>query len=376
MKKYYIIMNYIDGADEICSLSFNQDYSHILVGLRRGSRVFDNNMKLIREKLREQSIGVIRTLYSSSLMLYVESGAEATSSRRILHVYHSGNSKEITSMSYTSTILGVHLNRLTLVVIIATGLYIYDTPTMNLRHEIVNTENPLGIAALSRINNNFLAYPSNTVGEAHIYDTTYMRHIGLIYAHNSSLAHLEFNSDGTMLATASEKGTVIRIFSTAVGAGFGTKLYELRRGTYAQATIYSMCFNSDSSFFSLTSDRETVHIFKLNRSDTVQCPDAGPESGPASYYGLPAIMGAALNTALNTVISYLPMAIAEQYTQLRSFAQAKIDVPGIAALVGNKDETTLYTATKTGYFTAYKLDTETGECIKLRQHSLLGGAHG
>lgn len=52
-----------------------------------------------------------------------------------------------------------------------------------------------------------------------------------------------------------------RVFDTATG----DKLQELRRGA-DKAEIYSIAFNADSSMLACTSDRGTVHIFKLRDS--------------------------------------------------------------------------------------------------------------
>ena len=61
-----------------------------------------------------------------------------------------------------------------------------------------------------------------------------------------------------MLATASEKGTVIRVWSIP-GA---EKLYQFRRGT-REAKIYSINFNLVSTLLAVSSAHDTVHIFKL-----------------------------------------------------------------------------------------------------------------
>ena len=80
----------------------------------------------------------------------------------------------------------------------------------------------------------------------------------LIAAHESTISFLALNIEGTLLATASDKGTLIRIYSTETG----DFLTELRRGT-EKAEIYSICFNSASKFLACSSDRGTIHIFSL-----------------------------------------------------------------------------------------------------------------
>jgi len=83
----------------------------------------------------------------------------------------------------------------------------------------------------------------------------------LIPAHETALACFALNYDGTKLATASEKGTLIRIFDTASG----TTLQELRRGA-DRADIWSICFNSTSQWLAVSSDKGTIHVFSLKPS--------------------------------------------------------------------------------------------------------------
>lgn len=75
------------------------------------------------------------------------------------------------------------------------------------------------------------------------------------------------NYAGTLLATASDKGTLIRIFSTENGQ----PLQELRRGR-EKADIYSICFDLKSQWLACTSDRNTIHIFTVNVKFDAQNP--------------------------------------------------------------------------------------------------------
>lgn len=89
-----------------------------------------------------------------------------------------------------------------------------------------------------------------------------MEAVNVIEAHNSPLSCIALNNDGTLLATASEKGTIIRVFSIPDAQ----KLYQFRRGSIP-ARIFSMSFNSTSTLLSVSSATETVHIFRLGASN-------------------------------------------------------------------------------------------------------------
>ena len=64
---------------------------------------------------------------------------------------------------------------------------------------------------------------------------------------------------GKKVATASEKGTVIRVFSIPEGK----RLFEFRRGVARCATISSLNFSPEANFLSVSSNTQTIHIFKL-----------------------------------------------------------------------------------------------------------------
>jgi WD40 repeat protein len=69
-----------------------------------------------------------------------------------------------------------------------------------------------------------------------------------VVAHDRKAQMAAFNLDGTLLATTSTQGTVIRIFSVSDLK----KKATFRRGTTAK-TIRSLSFSPDSSLLALTS---------------------------------------------------------------------------------------------------------------------------
>ena len=97
-----------------------------------------------------------------------------------------------------------------------------------------------------------------TSGDVLFFDTLKLEAINVVEAHRSPLSCITVNDAGTLLATASDKGTIIRVFSIPSAR----KLYQFRRGSMP-SRIYSMSFNSASTLLCVSSATDTVHVFKL-----------------------------------------------------------------------------------------------------------------
>jgi WD40 repeat protein len=88
-------------------------------------------------------------------------------------------------------------------------------------------------------------------------------------AHQHEIVCIAMNQSGSLIASASTKGTLIRIHNSSTRL----LLAEFRRGADT-ANIYCLNFNSDSSFLCVSSDKGTVHIFaiadqSINRKSTL-----------------------------------------------------------------------------------------------------------
>ena len=79
-----------------------------------------------------------------------------------------------------------------------------------------------------------------------------------VNAHNGPVGALAVNLDGSLVASASEQGTVIKVLASQSGQ----LLYEFRRGTTA-VQISCLQFRADSKFLLAASASLTVHIFRL-----------------------------------------------------------------------------------------------------------------
>ncbi|XP_075297352.1 WD repeat domain phosphoinositide-interacting protein 1 isoform X2 [Opisthocomus hoazin] len=349
------------GPSALSCFSYNQDCTSLAIGTTTGYRLFSlssvEQLDQVHESNEIPDVYIVERLFSSSLVVVVSHAKPQQ-----MNVYHFKKGTEICNYSYSSNILSIRLNRQRLVVCLEESIYIHNIKDMKLLKTILDTPpNTTGLCALS-INhaNSYLAYPgSATSGEIALYDGNTLKTACSIPAHDGPLAALAFNSTGSKLASASEKGTVIRVFSIPGGQ----KLYEFRRGMKRYVNISSLVFSMDSQFLCASSNTETVHIFKLEHLT-----DSRPEE-PPTWSGY---MGKMFQAATN----YLPAQVSGMMNQDRAFATVRLNFSGqrnICALSTIQKLPRLLVTTSDGHLYIYNLDPQDGgECVLIKKHSLLG----
>ncbi|EGV65855.1 autophagy protein [Yamadazyma tenuis] len=293
--------------NQVNYITFNQDNTFVAVGLNTGYKVFNcvPSVEKCYQDVKNEPIGLVEMLYNTSLVALVGLGEDLGSSPRKLKIINSKKNSTICDLVFPSTILGIKLSKQRLVVLLETQIYIYDISTMKLLHTIETSPNPNGLFAFANTDmtnspNTFLAYPSppktiihdtllvngintnggnnsvqnniqsvsnspNRVGDVIIFNTITLQPLSVIEAHKSNLAALTLSNDGTLLATASDKGTIIRVFNVLTGV----KMFQFRRGTYS-TKIFSLKFSNDNVFIVVTTSSGTVHIFRLGEEESLE----------------------------------------------------------------------------------------------------------
>lgn len=112
-----------------------------------------------------------------------------------------------------------------MIVALELKVYIFSIlDNLRLIHSTQTLMNPKGAIAInSSDQSNILCCPAELkdkkeLGIVQVWNLDDIKDECLIlHAHESSLSLLELNYDGTLLATASQKGTLIRIFNTQTG---------------------------------------------------------------------------------------------------------------------------------------------------------------
>uniref|UniRef100_A0A8C0SAA9 WD repeat domain 45 n=1 Tax=Canis lupus familiaris TaxID=9615 RepID=A0A8C0SAA9_CANLF len=152
-----------------------------------------------------------------------------------------------------------------IVIVLRNRIYVYSFPDSPRKlFEFDTRDNPKGLCDLCpSLEKQLLVFPGHKCGSLQLVDLASTKPGTssapfTINAHQSDVACVSLNQPGTVVASASQKGTLIRLFDTQSKE----KLVELRRGT-DPATLYCINFSHDSSFLCASSDKGTVHIFAL-----------------------------------------------------------------------------------------------------------------
>ena len=83
----------------------------------------------------------------------------------------------------------------------------------------------------------------------------------VIPAHDTEVGAMAVNPDGTLIASASERGHIIKIYST----DGGEVVQELKRGN-SKAAIETILFHPNRYLLACTSTKASVHIFEISKA--------------------------------------------------------------------------------------------------------------
>lgn len=170
-------------------------------------------------------------------------------------IWDDAKQKAAITLELKTAVLRVRLTKSRIVVALQNSIHLYKFSAPPEKSSIFETaDNPLGLCCLgSRV----VTFPGRSPGKVQLVELD-SGNVSIIPAHTSALRAMDLSRDGKYLATASETGTLIRVFSTASC----TKLAELRRGV-DPAFIFSIAISPNSTMVAVTSDKSTLHIFDL-----------------------------------------------------------------------------------------------------------------
>lgn len=197
-------------------------------------------------------------LYRCNILALVGGGPEPQYPVNKVMIWDDHQSRCIGELSFRSEVRGVRLRRDRIVVVLEQKVFVYNFADLKLLHQIETSANPKGLCEVSQSAGKLvLVCPGLRKGQVRV-EHYASRKTKFIMAHDSRIACFSLTQDGGLLATASSKGTLVRIFNTFDG----TLLQEVRRGA-DRAEIYSLAFSTTAQWLAVSSDKGTVHVFSL-----------------------------------------------------------------------------------------------------------------
>ncbi|XP_043646256.1 WD repeat domain phosphoinositide-interacting protein 2 [Drosophila teissieri] len=365
-------------------MNFNQDFTSLSVlsptGLRLFSITSQDKVEEIFAKDNTEQIRIVERLFNSSLVVLV-----TAQKPNCLKMLHFKKKQDICNCFYPSEILCVRMNRQRLIVCLAESIHIHDIRDMKILHSIENiAPNEQGLCALSL--NSHLAFPvCQTSGELRIFNASKLRTGMTIRAHDTSLSALAFSPSGALLATASERGTVIRVFCVKNGQ----RVQEFRRGVSC-VRIASLVFSASGDFLCASSNTETVHVFKIDSRavETVELKAIADVAAKSENSAKESVASAAAEESSRPVATWggmfskavssllLPTQVSEVLAQDRSFATVQLAQGGlkhICALTRVQKEPRLLIACEDGFLYVHEFPADRGgSCKLLSVHDLRG----
>lgn len=239
------------------SVSYNQASDCFAVAMETGFCVYVSRPLQVRFK-RDFKLGIaiVALLHRTNILALVGGGAQPQYPPNKVMIWDDHQSKTVAEIEFRTVVRQVRLRRASILVSVDGKLYEYAFSSVQLLRQIEVGANPHGLLACSHDPHPLiLAVPGPGQGQVHVEMTSGFT---VIQAHKSNIRQIALSADGSLLATASEKGTIIRVYKTETGQLFR----EFRRGTDS-ATISSLALDPSNTYLAAASDKKTVHIYDL-----------------------------------------------------------------------------------------------------------------
>ncbi|KAK3629562.1 Phosphatidylinositol 3,5-bisphosphate-binding protein [Elasticomyces elasticus] len=274
-------------------LAFSSSGSRFVAGTSTGLRVLrtDNCLTTYHPQLPSEGGVAVAAVLDDRYLAFVGGGRNPAGKGSVVVFWDCVAGKEVTRLDFYESVLGVRLSTQWMCVLLHSRTLLFEYQTLQLpspRSDSSSSNNnqdePLrgpnklkalystfpNLHALACLRNNLLILPAQTTGQIQIIPLP-SGSKRVLRAHNTAIRALALSPDSTLLATASEQGTLIRVFRLSSL----DQIAEFRRGS-DHADVYSLAFSSGGRWLGGTSDKGTLHIFDLRPMDAAAV-EAGRE---------------------------------------------------------------------------------------------------
>eukprot|EP00929_Paragymnodinium_shiwhaense_P061104 TRINITY_DN30514_c0_g1_i1.p1 TRINITY_DN30514_c0_g1~~TRINITY_DN30514_c0_g1_i1.p1 ORF type:complete len:470 (-),score=68.16 TRINITY_DN30514_c0_g1_i1:352-1761(-) len=261
----------------LLNCTFNQTNCCFVCGTTEGFRTFtvlplqENNRQ---EKPGLRNVVLLSMLFRSNLYALVMDDPKANRNLNKVFIWDQKLQKVRGEVRTRTEVTGVLMRRDIIVAICEHTSYVYALHNLQIVMTLETISNPRGLGVLLPEGNPWMfVHPVKPLGHVGIQVGDSQDGFRSFKAHESGITVMALSRQGQILATASERGTVIKVFKTVDGQ----QLYRFRRGangvaisclSFASATAWPDAERSymgaNEDYLAVASSSHTVHIFKLD----------------------------------------------------------------------------------------------------------------
>jgi len=252
-------------------ISVNQDQSCFVLGTSLGFVVYSCDP--LHERFRKDwgmGIGIAEMLLRSNILALVGGGILPKFPKNRIIIWDDYQNRAIAELEFSSEVKAVKIRKEVVVAVLENEVHVYHFNNLNVLASLYGvSSNSTGLCAMSGMGSIVLGLCGIVPGTLHVerIDPTTSRTTALtVQAHKKGISCIGVSPDGTLIVSASSKGTLIRVFDSSTGK----LMREFRRGTGAMA-ITSLTFSLDNTSLMVSSGTGTIHVFDMTAPHPLVC---------------------------------------------------------------------------------------------------------
>lgn len=247
----------------------SQDNGCFTCSSEAGVKIFNVEPLALKLQLGPEVVGSVsltEMLFRTNLLALVAGGNKPKFDEKVVLIWDESKrameDKIVLDITFAQPVLAVRLLKDKLIVILRQEIHIFSFPKVEKLKTLRTRDNPKALCEVSAFSS-IMVFPAVNQGHIQIINLESVQPLEtpspvIISAHQHDIACLAVSQCGNRVASASAKGTLIRVFDTVSRK----QIVELRRGADT-AMVYCISFSPDAAFLCSSSDKGTVHIFAV-----------------------------------------------------------------------------------------------------------------
>lgn len=204
-------------------------------------------------------IGKIEMIKMTNILVLVGGGKNPRFPLNQIIIWDDSNNKILRVIRLNSIVLNIKAKMDRIIGVCEKKIFIFNIHTLRILDMYNTFENSNGIVGFSTGDfASVLAFPFESKGKVKVVNSNSTSQLPVIQAHESKIACLSVSQNGSLIATASDKGTLIRVYNV-IG---GQLLTEVRRGS-TSAEIKCIVFDELNRYVGCASGMGTIHLFSI-----------------------------------------------------------------------------------------------------------------